>query len=109
MIEPLVEKLVETEFGDVFKPAGKEELVAKRGWALFNNESSDVVKVETYDEVKQYSNLSQDKDKMYYRTGLNFYGVTDRKTGDTFLVTVSLDGNLQVYDSSGASVKYFME
>ena len=96
-------------FGDIFAPAPKEELVKKRGWALLNAKRSEVVLLKTYGDVLKYSKMNDYTYKSNYRQGHNFYGVRDKISGDTFVVTVSLSKNLTVYGSKGERVQYFME
>lgn len=105
----LLEKLDEADFGDIFQPAGKEELVAKRGWAQFDASRSEVKPLSTFEEVQEYAKLSESNYKSYYRQGNNFYGVLDKQSKATFLVMVALNKKLTVFDSSGNRVEYFMD
>lgn len=109
MITELLTKVNEADFADIFKPAEKDELVTKRGWALLNSERSEVELLKDYDDVLRYSKLDENTFNSKYRQGFNFYGVRDKISGDTFIVTVSLQKRLQVYDSKGNSTEYFME
>lgn len=109
MTTDLLEKLVEADFADLFKPADKEELIGKRGWALFNTERSEVKLLATFEEALEYAAIGEDSYKSYYRQGYNFYGVRDKQSKAKFLVLVGLDKKLRVLDKEGQQVKYFME
>ena len=109
MVEELIEKLDEQAFGDVFKPASKEELVGKRGFALFNQERMEVTPITTFEETAEFSKIEGGKFKQWYRQGMNFYGLKDKKTGNTFIVLVDLSRHLKVYDASGEQTKYVMD
>ena len=109
MAKSILERVDEADFADMFQPAPKEELVAKRGWALFNSERSDVVLLSTFEEALEYAKIKRDWFQQNYRQVKNFYGVTDKESGATFLVLVDLSKKIQVFDDKGDNVKYFME
>lgn len=109
IVKTILERVDEDGFGDLFKPAPKEELVAKRGWALFNSERSDVTLLATFEEALEYSKITADWFQQNYRQGKNFYGVIDKQSSNTFIVLVDLSKKIQVFDAKGNDVKYFME
>jgi hypothetical protein len=107
--ESLVGRLVEQDFADVFKPASKDELASKRGWAFLTSERSEVTPVEDLADIRKYSKMKDQQYRNLYVQGCMFYGVRDRVTKNTFIVAVYPNKTLRVYGKDGDIVKHVFE